>query len=439
MKKNLLISAFFLSVAAHAQWTTQATGFPAPSTGIIDVCAVNGNVVWAASYEGTGAGTATQDFTRTTDGGNTWIAGVVPAPSTYAFSNLWAVDANTAWACLHNTTAGGGISKTSNGGATWSQQGGGVIYNAASFPNFVYFSNTLLGITVGDPNGGYFEIYTTLDGGTTWTRVPQANIPANLSGEIGWTNVFDVEGTTIWFGTSKGRIYKSVNAGLNWTVSTTSFASVDDIVMINANDGLIQGGALISKTTDGCATVTPVSVSSGNLYTNDIEAIPNSSTYVSTGATNPVSPTNQGSSYSLDAGTTWIEIDNSVQHLAQGWVDGTTGWCGGFNTDQTTGGIFKFAGSPLVGVTALNNDNSKMNIFPNPSNGQFNLQIAGAETKNATVKIVDVVGNVVYENNIGNSSNVIVQNVDISTASKGVYFVTVENGTTRFVKKIVVE
>jgi hypothetical protein len=137
-------------------------------------------------------------------------------------------------------------------------------------------------------------------------------------------------------------------------------------------------------------------------------------------------------------GATWITIDTAVQHTAMGWVDGMTGWSGGFNVDAVTDGIYKYSGSYL-GVNAINNDNAKMRMFPNPSNGQFTIQIGGAEAKDAMVKIVDVVGNVTYENKIDNSTNAIERKIDLSNAAKGVYFVTVENGTTRFVNKIVIK
>lgn len=76
---------------------------------------------------------------------------------------------------------------------------------------------------MGDPVGGYFEIYTTTNGGTSWTRVPSANIPAPLVGEGGYTTIKDIslEDGTIWFGANYGRAYKSSDKGLTWTVTAT--------------------------------------------------------------------------------------------------------------------------------------------------------------------------------------------------------------------------
>lgn len=452
MKKQLLIiSSLFLSVAAIAQWTPQATGYATAARGVRNICVVDANNVWISSYDGSGAAAATTDFSRTTDGGNTWTPGTVPGPANYGFANIWALSATTAWACLYPTTGtGGGIWKTTDGGGSWTQQGVGSIYNnTGSFANVVYFWDANNGFTMGDPAGPgttYYEIYTTTDGGTTWTRVPSANIPAKLNAtEYAIINDYCVVGNTIWFGTNAGRMYKSTDKGLTWTVAVVSANNtevVNDVAFRNANEGLAvvsdAGGTTLTtyKSTDGGTTWTMFTPASGPFFTTgDLEIIPNSAAFVSTGASPNVG---LGSSYSVDHGATWILLDTAVQHTALGWVDGTTGWTGGFNTDPATEGISKYNGIPL-GVPALNNDNARMRMFPNPSNGQFIIQIAGAEAKEATIKIVDVVGNVAYEANVNNSSTALERRVDLSNAAKGVYFVTVENGTTRFVNKIVIE
>lgn len=453
MKKQLLIiSSLLLSFAAGAQWTPQATGFSTAARGIRNVCAVDANTVWVSTYDGSGGQANVQDFSRTIDGGATWTPGIVTVPdaTNFNWSNLWAISSTTAWAAFYDASnaTGGGIFKTTDAGSTWTQQGVGSIFNkTGSFANVVYFWDTNNGFCMGDPAGpgtSYYEIYTTTDGGTTWTRTPSANIPAKLSGtEYGIVNNYCVNGNTVWFGTTEGRIYKSTDKGLNWTVAvvtSNNTEAIADVAFRTATEGLAvvvdAGGTVITyyRSTDGGSTWTNFTPASGTFYYTDLEVVPNTTTYVSTGAAQASS----GSSFSDDAGDNWTDIDMGVQHTAQAWVDQNTGWAGGFNVDATTDGISKYAGLPL-GVKALNNDHARMSLFPNPSNGQFNLRITGAEAKDALVKITDVVGNVALENNLTNNAAVINQKIDLSNAAKGVYFITVENGTTRFVKKIVIE
>jgi len=379
------------------------------------------------------------------------VPGIVTVPdaANFNWSNLWAIDANTAWGCFYDASGatGGGIFKTTDGGGSWTQQGAGSIYvGGGSFANIVYFWDANNGFAQGDPVGGYYELYTTTDGGSNWTRVPQANIPAPLNAaEFGIVNLYNVNGNTFWFGTNNGRMFKSTDKGLNWTVSVVSAVTTEaviDVAFRTANEGIAivadAGGTIFSfyKSTDGGATWNVFFPTSGTFYpSGDLEVIPNSTAYVSTGAN---ATTGTGSSYSVDGGDNWTDIDVGVQHTAQAWVDGTVGWCGGFNVDAVTDGIFKYSGTAL-GVQALNNDNARMKMFPNPSTGQFSLQISGAEAEEAFVKIVDVVGNVAFESTINNSSTAIRHDIDLSTAAKGIYIVTVENGTTRFINKIVID
>jgi hypothetical protein len=444
MKKNLLFSsALILSVAANAQWTSQATGYTAVSRGVRDVCAVDANTVWIAAYDGSGGGAKVHDFSKTTDGGTTWTPGVVTTPTNYEWSNISAISGTTAWGCFYDATAGGGgIFKTTDGGATWTAQTVG--FTTASFPDIVHFWDANNGIAIGDPAGGYFEIYTTTNGGTTWTRTATGSIPAPLSGEYGIVNLYSVLGNTVWFGTNTGRMYKSVDKGLNWTVSVVSTVTTDvvtDVSFRTAQEGIATvvdaGGTVFSpyKSTDGGATWSFLTVTSGTFFTSDLEAIPNSSAYVSTGANTTVST---GSSYSVDGGATWVTIDTAIQHTAQGWVNGSTGWCGGFNTSATADGIYKYSGATL-GVPALTRDNARMRLYPNPSSGQFTVQIGGAEPKDAYVTVVDIVGSVVYESTISNRSTVIQKPFDLTGISPGVYFVNVVNGTTRFSNKITIK
>ena len=90
-----------------------------------------------------------------------------------------------------------------------------------SFANNVIFWNENDGVALGDTLDGYFDDYTTHDGGVTWSRVPQANfsgVPA-VSGEGGWTGVVDVVGDTVIFGTNEGNVYISNDRGEHWVAS----------------------------------------------------------------------------------------------------------------------------------------------------------------------------------------------------------------------------
>ncbi len=386
MKKTLLIAVLVtFALHASAQWIPQATGFTAPSRGLQYVHAVDANVVWAAAYDGVTPTNWIQEFTRTVNGGNLWTPGTIPAAGC-GFSMIFALDGQTAWAAMfspNGTHASQGIYKTTNGGVNWVEQTTAVFNHAlGAFPNVVHFFNANEGFCMGDPVGGFFEIYITNNGGTNWTRVPTTNIPAPLAGEWGIVGYYDAIGNTVWFGTNKGRVFRSVDKGNTWTVATTPLTN-KYVKPKFANElyGIIQDvsagttGAL-AKTEDGGLTWELVS-HTGPLFWNDISYVPGTDlTFVSTGAATGFS----GASYSHDGGETWTEIDGSLgtQFLATDWVNATTGWAGGFSISPTEGGIFKFAGNLAANpIITVNPPLLYINIVQGATTSE-NLQIGNA-------------------------------------------------------------
>jgi hypothetical protein len=329
----------------RSEWIEQATGFPDASRGINYVSCVDENIVWAAAYDGTATTNPCQDYTKTIDGGTTWVPGIVTDAAENLFSMLYAVDANNAWACMYSSTGGvQGIFHTSNGGITWARQTTADFNLAGSFPDCVHFWDVNIGWAIGDPVDGYYEMYTTVDGGTTWTRVPSANIPAPLTGEWAVVGYYCTVGDTVWFGTNVGRVYKSVDRGVHWTVAQTTLSAYIKPTFKDADHGLVidlnsAATAMLSETSDGGATWQDVAFS-GPCYDSDLLYIPGTENmYISTGAAEGAS----GGSYSLDGGHTWTDYEDMVgiQMMNLGFVEGKIGWAGSFNTDDVTGGIFK--------------------------------------------------------------------------------------------------
>ncbi len=366
MKKQLLFIAIILtSLNTFAQtgvWLSQATGSTTVSTGIRNVSVVDTNIVWISTYDGSGGAANRQDFSMTTNGGTNWTAGNTPAPVSYDWSMIYGLNSTTAWACFYNAVAGagGGIWRTTDGGATWAQQGLGTIYNASSFPDVVHFWNDSVGFTMGDPNPATsFEIYTTIDSGNTWTRTPAMNIPAPLTGEYGIVAHYNVIGDTVWFDTNKGRVYRSVDRGLNWTVSATGLVvpanGAIDICFTDNLNGIARlytattGISTSYSTVDGGDTWTSFTPL-GNLLGSDLKRVPGvAGMMVSTGAdaTNGFT----GSSYSVDGGVNWLDIDLGTQRSALGIADSLTMWSGGFTLSPTDGGIYKYTIIPAVTCT----------------------------------------------------------------------------------------
>jgi PKD repeat protein len=338
-----------VSIQPYGEWIVQNSGFTAASRGINHISIVNTNTVWATAYDGSGAAANIQQFTKTSDGGVTWTPGTINIQNTnLGISMIHAESATKAWLAAYPNGAGqiGGIWITTNGGATWTRQNTATFNNAASFTNAVYFWDELEGVCMGDPINNEFEIYRTTNGGTTWTLVSGANIPNPQVNEFGYTRQMEVVGNSVWFGTSKGRIFYSSNKGQTWSVFTSpitdfgganvasssanmSFSSTTNGMLVN------QAGAIWTTTNSGSSwiPVTPM----GPVFTGGLCYVEGSNVAFTTGAATGAS----GSSYSTDGGVTWYLIDNQ-QHLYVDFINPSIGWSGWFNTNSTQNGMWKW-------------------------------------------------------------------------------------------------
>jgi len=347
-----------------AEWITQASGYTTAGRGIGYMSAVDSNIVWATGFDsGTPTG-ACSDFTRTTDGGTTWVPGVITNTTGLAQAMIFAMDENTAYVPMFKVSGNKpqGIYVTHDGGATWAKQTTALFTNTNSFPNCVHFFNATDGWCMGDPISGEFEMYTTTDAGTTWTQVAGSAIPNPASGEFGVVGYYSAVNDSLWFGTNMGRVYRSADKGHTWNVSTVDLFNGKYIkpTFRNGSHGLVQDkdqgttGA-ICETFDGGATWTPVTTT-GPVYSTDLAFIPNTeNTWVSTGSAG-----NNGTSYSFDGGHTWFDFigTQGAEYMQQTWINNHCGWAGGVNVSATEGGAFRYIGlllpplPPPINLTA---------------------------------------------------------------------------------------
>jgi len=362
----------------RGEWIEQASGFPTASRGINYISIVDENISWAQGYDGRHPSDPCQNYTRTLDGGTTWTASTIPGVPELKFSMLYALDADTAWACMLAASSPGpqGIYKTSDGGSTWHYQAAAAFDPSTdvSYPDCVHFFDANTGWCLGDPRDGYFEIYTTNDSGANWTRVPSINIPEPLTDEYGVTGFYTAIGSTVWFGTSLGRLYKSVDQGHHWTVAQTTdrgfikpaFRDADHGLVLDVNQDAIP---LLSETSDGGTTWTDV-LFTGACYDNSICYIPGTSNmYVSVGAATNAS----GAAYSFDGGHTWndyAEFQNhtpSTQLLSVAFTTHKIGWAGSFNSNETTGGVWKHmtseGPSPIFAIDVFDGKGLTLNVI----------------------------------------------------------------------------
>ena len=436
MKKILLPVLFISSFVANAQfWTEKATGFTDADKTLNSISIVDADNVWANEFDTTTQDYTLKTFTRSTDGGETWTPGPINLDLTLGdgtstglgISSITAASATTAWVSAYHDTAGtGGIWKTTTSGSTWTKQTSTEFNDPTSYTDFVHFWDANNGVAVGDTVGNYFEIYYTSDGGTSWTP---ATSPT-ATDEYSYFNRYTVSGNSVWFGTTNGRIFRSVDKGLNWTVSTapagTDFAQ-DRFTFSDTNKGLLAKYTLdqptvLYSTNDGGANWTLVT-SSGTISKDHIAYIPLTSIVVSSQEKNTSNGGNSGSSYSTDDGVTWTTIDSGIFHGELAFLNSSFGFSAGLNFDATTGGIYKFSGIPLK--TDSFDTNNQIVVYPNPTNGLLQINSKISLIKEATV--FDLLGEKVYTSKFSTLNNNI--NLDLKTLQTGIYTLKVTSNT----------
>ena len=201
-------------------------------------------MAWASGTGGT--------VLRTTDGGRTWRASVVPGADTLDFRDVHAFGPDTA---VVMATAGR-IYRTTNGGRRWT-----LAYSNTRpgiFLDAIEFWDARRGIAFGDPmpdRDGRFLVLVTGDGGATWREVPAPGLPPSLDGEA----AFAASGTALavraprlaWFATGGGataRVFRSADGGATWTVAETPVPAggaargIFSLAFSSAASGVVVGG-----------------------------------------------------------------------------------------------------------------------------------------------------------------------------------------------------
>ena len=416
-------------------WSEKATGFTAANRTLSSISIVNTSVIWAIALDNSAAPDYTiKEFTKSTDGGETWTPGTINLganTSGLGITSISAISDQIAWiSAAPDVSDFGGVWKTTDGGLTWTKQTTALFNNPIdSYTSFVHFWDASNGVTGGDTENGTFEIYTTSNGGNNWNRVIGANIPSSLVGEMGYVGVTSVVGNIFWFGTSAGRIFKSIDKGLSWTVTQTPSTDfnlgLDRFTFSDANNGLFMdhnNTTTLYKTTDGGNNWT--SITTPGFYKTNIAYIPGTSTVIAGAAANPF-----GSSYSTDNGSTWTTIDSGVFHGTLAFLNDSFGFSAGINTNATTGGISKFAGLPLK--TPSFEADKQIVAYPNPTNGILKINSNNSLIKE--VSVYDLLGKEVFNSKFSPLNNV---NLDLNSLQAGNYILktTSDSGKTETTK-----
>ncbi len=186
-----------------------------------DVKMVSATTVFACAASGR--------FYASTDGGMNFVERNLPA-LTSTNKTIWFFNSNEGFA----GNEAGGLYKTTNAGAVWTQ----VFSFGASNNNIedIFFVNDSVGFACGDVG----KFVKTTDRGATWDSTGIDGPGTKTLWEMSFLNV-----NTGYIGSTNGCIYKTSNGGANWTLQndTTGLFGVDviDIEAVSETRGIATG------------------------------------------------------------------------------------------------------------------------------------------------------------------------------------------------------
>jgi photosystem II stability/assembly factor-like uncharacterized protein len=254
----LTIAVALLTAFSFAQDPVHQPKFTPQISGtnqlLIAVSPVNSQIVWAAGTGGT--------YVVTTNGGQTWKAGVVPGAANLQFRDVHGVSDKVAYLMsIGNNKTDFRVYKTVNGGATWTIE----LFNqtANAFYDCFAFWTPTRGIVHSDSVNGVFPDMRTKDG-VNWRLIP--TMPTALGGEAS----FAASGTCIttqgdenaWIttgGSTIARILATRDGGNTWNVFNTPLVSSPSaggisVAFRDPMNGIVGGGDLASNLSADAAT-----------------------------------------------------------------------------------------------------------------------------------------------------------------------------------------
>ena len=414
MKKNniLIIAALLQIQIVNAQWNERSSDFTA-QRGIIDMAAPDSRNCYGVAYDAANFNNYLHEITVTHNGGHTWHAHTVDSLQDNWLLGIAAPSANTVHVIGWNFVNGGGnVFRSTDGGNTWEREAAGAFTDPASFPDNIVFFNARNGVIFGDPTNGSFEIYTTHNGGHSWSRVSATNIPAPLTNEYGLSFAADKYGNTMWAvtvifnndGTTSTRLLQTDDKGASWYVRSTALplATFDvSIKFRNHSVGLYKNNGLLYRTTNGGTDWSQVNYS-GTFFNFDFDNVPGlPGTWVSTGGDINL-PTNSqngiGSSVSFDDGDHWFTIDTAVNHTCVEMKSPFYGYTGGITSGSGNDGVFvySFLGLKNAAAIAATNARTALTVYPNPSNQSFSLTLT-AQEEIAQIRVYNMEGKLIMD------------------------------------------
>ncbi|MCE1165096.1 MAG: choice-of-anchor J domain-containing protein [Bacteroidetes bacterium] len=360
---------------------TEFTNVQKPGT-IYDVWAASstGNVITVGAPTSTGG--SFDQIMKSTNGGTTWAIVPYSTTSYAAFNCIQMLDANTGYV----SGSYGSLYRTTNGGNNWDSV---AVEGSNSSSNFkkVHFVNANTGWVFTTYNSTITDsatIFKTTNAGVNWTKQYITETSGSYRGVYG---AYMVDANTGWLISYHPRPWRTTNGGSTWTLDSISdgFSGfMYDIKMFSATNGYIAGSSGRFYKLNANNVWDTISVPSRNFSFYGLDFVSPSSGYLF-GSNGVVYATTNG-------GTSWTNVNTQGSTMYNGYITPDfKAFCVG-----ASGQIFKnnnvltnLAGNtdPLIPTKYSLDQN-----YPNPFNPTTTIKFGLPKDGMVTIKIYDVAG-----------------------------------------------
>lgn len=272
--------------------------------------------------------------------------------------------------------------------------------------------------------------------------VTESNIVKNWQGQhwlhsVNRLMVPDKNGTPVDFTSGDVQTYNlTLTMDAAWVINNCEFVAT--VQNIDASQGTFNGGGyqvnkreeiqtiksgLIPLTVEFTTTIDSVNVSEPVTFAKDVFG-----GYVNT---------NQTYEWIFEGGTPATSTDSmcTVTYAHGGSYDVTLIVNRGGQIDTLVKPDFVYV---FPGVGMQEKDQPQMSVYPNPTNGNFAIEINLTGTNVVDLKVINATGTVVYRENGLIINGNLVKSLSLSDLSSGVYFVQMENKSMKVSQKIIV-
>lgn len=326
---------------------------------------------------------------KTTDGGDSWS---VKLSGYYIFKRIQFLNSNTGFACGGNNR----LFKTIDSGENWT-----IIVPAGIFPNdmAVVSEDTIFLV---NSEGAFGGVFRTTNGGASWTQV---NLAPNNPDRIYMYNA------RIGFICGGGQLRKTTNSGQNWNLlSGTGTGAFSDLFFIDSLTGwkaiaVGGGGWIMGKSTDGGINWINQPLPTGNFLGQGIVKFLNVDNDTIWGVGEALitggSPPARGILYrTTNGGNNWLfQVPDTSIHIVQYWqgkmINLKFGWA--YHVSPT--GIHTTTGGDPIWLTPVSQISSEVpeefrlgQNYPNPFNPVTNIKYQIINTKYVKLKVFDIAG-----------------------------------------------